>query len=597
MYSHHFLTTLFLLLLLLPTKANILYVSSQKQFDEAVERINAGEDINLVLKKGKYVLKANILAKSPLSIKGNNATIMSTDITFTNKQSIGKTDTHYIYKLNKALSLFPLFFNEQGVVLPVSESVLDSVRVNYVDGNIIAPNSYTSGTLIKIPIPNNLIHLSNKTFPCAFGYLDSGWGVVNFKIESSDSNSFYCTTINNCLTQNYQYDRTAYHKKIRFVLYNTEIKPEGIYFDNECLYVPTNISKFYVLNRADGQHEVTSITTYSDLQIQGINFVGFGRINVESKKDDKCVIRNCCFRNGLDYSIIINKRSGSNPCTAHLTNCNFYNCSLLSGNIIRMTSSFGGSTCIHVSKCSFIRYATPIIEYKNPTAAVFADGDVLLENNIVKNTCRDHFYLSRGRIIARGNILFNSDEFNGNVERNGSNDWGLIYCGSFSSEIRTVINNKEHQILIENNLLYGACSYAKDSRGIFMDSGRGDVTCRNNVIINTQDYSIDSRVIKKSDASSIRNRYEGNIITNHYRLQSGAAVVNDDMPIIKGNRVFSTNTRTISNVQLIEEDTNYRFNDISYSSDGDKIRVSKGLYKQIKKTPGWKVIKRYIRKQ
>ena len=74
---------------------------------------------------------------------------------------------------------------------------------------------------------------------------------------------------------------------------------------------------------------------------------------------------------------------------------------------------------------------------------------------------------------------------------------------------KSALDNKIHHILLENNLIYGAYAYGRDARGIFIDDGRGDVTCNNNVILNTQSFSIDSRNVKRHDASSVRVRYKG----------------------------------------------------------------------------------------
>ena len=86
-------------------------------------------------------------------------------------------------------------------------------------------------------------------------------------------------------------------------------------------------------------------------------------------------------------------------------------------------------------------------------------------------------------------------------------------------------------------MLYGAYSYVHDARGIFIDDVRGDVKCLDNIILNTQRYSIDSRNISTHEASSVRNIYSGNIVTTKYRLEAGSAVEGYNTPVLMKNYI------------------------------------------------------------
>ena len=131
-------------------------VTSKEQFDDVVERINNGEETHIVLKKGTYLLRTPINAIAPLSIKGKNAIITcATQVIPT--EIAHQTETHYIYKLDRPLSPFALFYDKKRTLLPISESVIDSVKVNYLEGEIEGPQDYKAGEKIKIPISNNLI--------------------------------------------------------------------------------------------------------------------------------------------------------------------------------------------------------------------------------------------------------------------------------------------------------------------------------------------------------------------------------------------------------------------------------------------------------
>ena len=225
--------------------ANSLKISTQKQFDDAVDRINKGEEMHMRLTQGTYVLHQSLNATAPLTIKGERATITNAIGPFRPVGAIKVTQNHYVYKIVEPLSLFSLFYDDEGNLLYISESVIDSIRVNYTDGFIEAPDHFEAGTQIKIPFSTNLERLKNKTYSNAYGYLDCGWSVVNFKLDCSDEKYFYCTTLNNCLTKNYNYDKDFYKKPIRYVIYNAELTSEGIYFDNNFLYVPKKVKEVY----------------------------------------------------------------------------------------------------------------------------------------------------------------------------------------------------------------------------------------------------------------------------------------------------------------------------------------------------------------
>ena len=221
-------------------------IYNQKQFDAVVRRINNGEALCITLHKGQYFLKESLLASSPLTIKGNKAIITCAE-SYSIKDVERETQTHIVYKLKSPINSFPIFFDDNEDLVSISESVLDEAGVNYLESDIISTGDVGSGSIIKIPIPVNLSYLKNKSFSKAFGYIDSGWGTVDFELHKADDFYFYCKTLNKCATNNYMYDKIAYGKKVRFVIYNAELKPNAIYYDSDFLYVPKNITKVYYL--------------------------------------------------------------------------------------------------------------------------------------------------------------------------------------------------------------------------------------------------------------------------------------------------------------------------------------------------------------
>ena len=578
----------------LMAESAFIKVASQEQFDAAVARINSGKETHIVLKKGTYFLRNSINATASLSIKGKNA-IITCATQLTSKEIVRQTETHNIYKQDQPLSPFALFYDKNGKLLPISESVIDSVKVNYIDGEIEGPQGYKTGEKIKIPISSNLKHLKNKVFSCAYGYFDSGWRTVSFQLNKSDDKYFYCTTLSDCPTKNYQYDKVVYKKPVRYVIYNAELKKNAVYFEGTNLYVPKGIDIFYYLNNKDSSHLVPTITVSKDFELENIKFVGFGGVSVNADKDDACIITNCTFHNCQGCALQINKKNGENAVKAMVTGCIFKECSVYADCVVRMTSTFYGPSCIIMQRCMLSRYSDGNVIYKNATPSVSVNGDVEIRGNKMFNSCRGHLTLNRGNIKVSGNILYNTDSFNALPERNYSNDWGLVYCNHIFKEANIALDNKQHHILLENNLCYGAYAYGGDARGIFIDDGRGDVTCKNNVILNTQMYSIDSRNVKMHDAASARNKYEGNIVSVAYRLEAGPAVKDADRPVSSGNVMISSKDNKISNTDILEKDRRLDL-DASSSCDGTRIRIKKDLYKMIKKHPSYGNIKKFVLK-
>ena len=165
----------------------VTQINTQEQFDAAVERINKDEAMHLNLASRHFLLKGFINAKSSLTIMGNGATIMSLTDTYSPKEAYKITESHVVYRIKKPLSLFPLFFDEKGNFYRVSESINDNIGVNHAEGDIIVPEGFSAGSQVRIPIPENLKHLKNKTFSNAFGYFDCGWQVINFSLDRSDN--------------------------------------------------------------------------------------------------------------------------------------------------------------------------------------------------------------------------------------------------------------------------------------------------------------------------------------------------------------------------------------------------------------------------
>ena len=388
---------------------NTIHVKTQAQFDAAIEKINNGEEIHLVLHKGVYIQKTAIYAKSPLYIKGRNATIHSYYNHFDVNMAEREEDGYRVYRLQSELTPYSLFYDDNGSIVGVSESVDEGNLVNYANEGLPIERNMSAGTIVKIPIPNYLKYLKKRSFSKVYGYFDCGWQTVLFQAEKSDDIYFYCKTLNNCRTGNYSYDWTSYKKPVRFVIYNAEKQQNKIFYDKDYIYIPKSLGSIYHLNCDDYNRIKPNIVVCSDFRVKGVKFIGLNGIEVQSSNTAVCEIDNCFFMDCLGTALKINKNNGPKAKTAVVRNCHFESCSLLSGTMISLYSSFQNRPCINVTGCIFSRYPNGNVNYKNVDGAVYVDGDVTMSNNIVYNTCRDHLYLNRGQIVATGNLFYNSD--------------------------------------------------------------------------------------------------------------------------------------------------------------------------------------------
>ena len=578
-----------------PARMKVTTVSDQAQFDAAVAKINGGKEMHLRLAAGKtFLLKQRLTARATLSITGNNSTITCYSACFDKTRAIRTEGDYFVYRLSSPIPPYSLFFDASGKLVPVSESVNGHRGVNVTDAGIKGDANLQAGALVRIPIPANLNHLRNARFDKAFGYFDCGWQTVNFLLERSDRQYLYCRTLNNCRTGNFSYDKAAYKKQVRFVVYNAEKKPGTVYYDSRYLYVPKSIGRLYLVPCRDYEASVPDIMSNSNLTLKGVRFVGFGGINVASRSSDICEISDCEFADCLGCALRVKRMAGRDLREALIKDCTFRDCSVLKGYVVELSSPTDGFNHITMKGCKVTRYSGSGVGYKNPDGGVWANGNVTLEGNVVYDMPRCHMYFNGGRIVARGNLLYNSDSFNALPERNLSNDWGLVYCNQVYTEAAEALANREHTILLERNLLYGAYAYGGDARGIFIDDGRGDVDCRDNVILNTQMYSIDARNQKNRDASSVRTRYQRNIATSHYRLASGSAVKGRDLPSTRANKILTKGENVTSNALTLEKDTHLSIDAASACRDG-MIYVSRDLLELMKKSPAWRDVEKYVK--
>ena len=571
-------------------------VVTQHQFDTIVDRVNNGEALSIQLASRRFVLKKQIVSTAPLYIIGQGASITCSTVQYCKEDALRETEHHYVCLLKEKLSYYPVFYDENDKWISVSESVIGSIGVNLIEGQIIGPHIFAIGSSFQIPIPSNLERLKNKTYYAAFGYLDCGWDVAKFNLTRSDNNYLYCNVIAFSTIDNMRYDSQAYKKPIRFVLYNVELRDKAVYYDSKYIYIPKSLNVLHCYQRDNLITQNADIIATSDFYLKGIKFIGFDGIEVRSVGNDVCDIQQCRFQYTLGRTLYVFKKYNGSLQEANITNCEFESCSVFADQVVFLKSSFENGNCINISGCTVSKYPEAMVTYKNPRAGIYAIGNITVCGNVVYNQCRDHLFLNQGHIVAYNNVVFNTDEFNSYSQRNYSSDFGLIYCAHVFKDTQAAIKNTTNTILLENNLLYGAYAYGEDARGIFIDDGRGDVTCRGNIVLNTQIYSIDARNSNLTKASSIRNRYESNVVTTKYRLVSGESVNGNDIPIISKNLLLTRDENITGNIRELEADTR---KDVKYtcSCDGNKIKVSEDLFRELRKSMAWKSVRKFVERK
>lgn len=584
---------LFLSSVLFSANAETVKVSTQAEFDAAVERINNGEEMNIKLARKTFWLKKTINATAPLYIKGSNTTITCYTECFDNKSALREEGEYYVFAPKTTINPYSLFYDKEGRIVNVAESVDEAIGVNLTDEVVAEGGSLRAETEVKLTILSYLSHLKNRSFDKAFGYFDCGWHTINFLLEKSDNDYFYCKTLNNCRTGNYSYDKKVYKKPVRFVIYNAERKHGGVYYDGHFLYIPKSAGTVYLLNCKNYETSTPDVVVSSDFSMKGVEFVGYGGFEVSSKASALCEVSDCQFKNCLGCGFNLKRKKDAVVREAIMRNCTFTDVSLLAGHGVDLISPYEGGNYIVMTSCTLTRCSEDWVTYKNANGGIWVQGNATVTGNVVYNTPRCHLYFNKGVIIANGNVLYNTDEFNSHTYRNLSSDWGLIYCNHIFENTQEAMSNQTHSILLEGNLLYGSRTYVNEARGIYIDDGRGDVVCRNNIILSTQSFSMDSRNVKLTDASSARNRYEGNIVTSRYKLAAGPAVKGNDTPVTKGNVLLDENENVTMGVETLSEDTRLEMDSECYFKNG-KVYVSQELYRMLKRSSAWLSVRRHI---
>ena len=360
------------------------------------------------------------------------------------------------------------------------------------------------------------------------------------------------------------------------------MKSNGIFYDNEYLYVPKGVGEIRYIPCALYNKSKPSITCLSDVVLDGVHFCEFNGIRINATSNSKCIIKNCTFKNTLGTVLAVKKKNTPDAKPVTIKDCRFMNCSIQKDWVIGLSSDCVNHLCIFMDGCTLSRYPDAKVGYKNCSAVVNVNGDAIISNNTIYNTCRAHLYFTKGYSVARGNVLYN--------------DWGAIYCNHITRDFHEAVSNIKNKLLFENNYIHDIYAHAKDARGIMIDNGRGDVICRGNLILNTQSYTLDCRDAKRTTvASSIRNVFENNVLGGRYRMAGGIGLQHKDYPISSGNVVMGE-YQTVINERIRKKETDVVYPMPIKEVKSTYIIVSSKAYNKLAKLPSWNYIKRFVRK-
>lgn len=554
-------------------------ISTQAEFDELIKKASLRQEVDAFLKEGIYTVEGSNPIYTKFKLQGNGAILTQKNKILTKKEAIKETSTHYVCQIEN-LGIFSLFVDSEGHIIPISEDVDSESKVNYITEDVIPIESKNSSDInkIKLRIPVNLNHLRNQSFSKAFGYIDSWWNAPSFAVTHSDAKYFYCELLQpRTKAQFNSYingEKNAYKENIAFVLYNISPQPDKIYYTDKYVFIPKAYKEVEIIDYNQNQPLFTpqeeANLLFENIAIINSNYVVFPYKNLKGG----IAFENCKFHNILQK--VINTAYDSDIENLIIDHCDFLDCAFI--EYIPLIRVFAPNCRGKITNCIFNQYTGGFCFYKNVMQYLYLSRckEFEITGNIFINNPRGSLFLLNGKFDVSNNEFYNDSTFNSFPDRNFSRDAGAIYCNKLYGDYIKTIDTPDKISLMYNKIhdFYGK----SELRGIFIDDGRGDVTCYGNLIFNGQSYSIDSRVNNNDPYSSIRNKYQYNIVDRPYRLMYGDSVPKSDRPVLNGN------------ILLFSEDnkvTTRSYNDIRTSEfkiDGTNVRIGNKVLKRLPKT-------------
>ena len=531
----------------------ILTITDQKDFDEWANKEDRESKI-VIDSILPLAVSDTIVLNGNVEIYGKNCTLTYKSDKYSLASAVSIDSTHYTCRLHSRIECFSLFRYKDKVLTP-TESSDRGTLCNLVEKDAV----YVTDTTFKLPISDNLAHLSDKTFSNAFGWIDSNYFCTPFKVNSSDGEYFYCETFSDIPQDTFESKingERGRHAPLGYVLYN--IEDYSIYYDDEYIHIPLYCEEISVIHFNEKPLFMSDGFSLKLFNVNVEDCCLFAEIS-----NSHIHLDNCTFNYVLGSCMKL--RPTTEDCV--IEKCSFRNCTISPLDRTCVWEE-GGNKKLKVDNCFFKKY-DDICLYKNAFGGVVTWGSELeVCNSTFINFSRDHVYVNRPNTVIYNNRIFNTHEFNSRALRNLSRDFGGIYVNHFSFDADEIVGNTT-KVLIHHNTILNIMGRGDDARGIFIDDGRGDVTCEYN-IIDGQFFSIDARRVDGTDVSSCRVKYKDNILLSPYRLEYGGALNSEDVPILSDNICTFKKDSYVSD---IKKDSNIYTNDIQYRISNDTCNV------------------------
>ncbi len=553
-------------------------ISTQTEFDSLLKRVADRQEVNAYLKGGIYTIQNYQPVYTKFKLRGEGAKIKQKNKILSKKDAIRETTTHYVCPAGN-IPAFSLFVDSTGKIIQVSEEVEPESKINFSPSDIIAVKTQDATNLsqIKIKIPKNLEYLKNKTFDGAFGYIDSWWTSPSFMLTHSDAEYFYCDLLMPRKEEQFNSlvngEMHAYKQLPSFVIYNVVPQAGRVFYDSQYVYIPKEYEEVEIIDSSRSQ--LFSLQENAELDFENISMINTNSIAHTYKNFNGSIkFENCKFKNILKQ--VLDTYEGNDLQAFSVNGCEFVDCAFIEYvPLIRIKSP----NCIgKISDSYFNQYADGFCVYKNVMQYIYIGRCKKFDitDNLFVNNPRGAIFMMYGKFNVTSNEFFNDSVFNSYNYRNFSRDAGAIYCNRlYEDYIKTKDN--PNKISLKLNKIHDF--YGKgDVNGIFIDDGRGDVTCYGNLIFNGQAYSIDSRVVTSDPYSSIRNNFEYNIVAYPYRLTYGEKIPKSDRPKLNHNILLFTG--------IENKTTQPSKNDINVSKfeiDGSNVKLDRKILKKLPK--------------
>ena len=565
---------------LLLAKGRII-VTCQDDFDHLGERIKTALQkergtVEVIIKAGDYIYKEkHILLKGieapkvKLVIRGSGANLFPVGEMYHNGDSYVER-----FSINRAFVTTNgknvRLWTEMRTVNELVEVVNESEKLCRLRCMELHDMSENEVKHVFIRIPHWFLSSSYRVKKIEKGY-------IYFIAQDLEKSTLGGWNIND----DYNYSRK---KEIRYMLCNVSADNSRLSFICDLVKMPKGVDA--LRECTVGNFLFFTDCLFKEVCISGLNIMAAayfdsGVIELRNLKTKGTLIENCLFRN-MKCEVVKIKNSPN----VTVRSCSFDYC------YKDVISSDNGSTNTIVAGCTFMNLG---LDMENSAGVRCIGSQFRISNNYF----RDYGYsaISTGGnasieynhpitgIIENNRLLYTQD-YCKQKENKTLMDGGAIY-----------VSTKTDGVVISGNYISNYTGMA-DNRAVFCDDGARNVTICGNIITGTENsYSIDSRRVASVESVAgpvnVGNRIYGNVVDSRIRFAVNETAANKcelgkNFFLIDAGGVLPENQYEkidSAGVDVIIEKRGVK---------GDRIIVSRGDAKTIKKSASWKSLKKCL---